>query len=65
MLLGGGAGLRWALVALLPVYAIGGLICLGARKTYAKDLAFAIAETRRTEPFRQARGTRRHAAASE
>jgi MFS family permease len=53
--LGGGAALRWALVALLPVYAIGGLICLGARKTYAKDLAFAIAETRRTEPYRLAR----------
>jgi MFS family permease len=53
--LGGGAALRWALVLLLPVYAIGGLICLGARRTYAKDLAFAIAETRRTEPFRQAR----------
>ena len=33
----------------------GGIICLGARKYYAKDLAFALAETRRTEPFRQAR----------
>lgn len=55
VLLGGGPALRWALVALLPVYAVGGVICLGARKHYAKDLAFAIAETRRTEPFRQAR----------
>jgi MFS family permease len=54
--LGGGAfGLKWALVLLLPVYAIGGLICLGATRTYAKDLSFVIAETRRTEPFREAR----------
>jgi MFS family permease len=53
--LGGGAALRWALVLLLPIYAIGGLICLGARKTYAKDLAFALAETKRTEHYRQAR----------
>jgi MFS family permease len=60
---GGGAGIRWALVALLPVYAIGGLICLGARKHYAKDLAFALAETRRTEPFRQARHAAQQAAA--
>ncbi|MDX6285100.1 MAG: hypothetical protein QOG53_585 [Frankiales bacterium] len=60
VLLGGGTAIRWALVALLPVYAIGGLICLGARKTYAKDLAFAIAETRRTEPFRRARDTDGH-----
>jgi MFS family permease len=53
--LGGGAALRWAIVLLLPIYALGGLICLGARKTYAKDLAFALAETRRTEPFREGR----------
>ncbi|MFL6239726.1 MAG: MFS transporter [Actinomycetes bacterium] len=63
VLLGGGTAIRWALVALLPVYAIGGIICLGARKTYASDLAFAIAETRRTEPFRQARHAAAHAAA--
>jgi MFS family permease len=55
VLFGGGPALRWALVAVLPVYAIGGLICLGARRYYAKDLSFAIAETRRTEPFRHAR----------
>jgi MFS family permease len=54
-LLGGGTSLRWALVLLMPIYAIGGLIALGARRTYAHDLAFALAETRRTEPYRQAR----------
>jgi MFS family permease len=56
LLYGGHAhGLQWALVTLMPIYAIGGLICLGARKTYGTDLAFAIAETKRTEPFRAAR----------
>jgi hypothetical protein len=49
---------------LLPVYAVGGIICLGARKTYAKDLAFVIAETRRTEPFREARTAAAEAARS-
>jgi hypothetical protein len=54
--LGGHAfGLKWALVILMPIYAIGGLIVLGARRTYATDLSYAIVETRRTEPFRQAR----------
>jgi hypothetical protein len=64
VLFGGGPALRWALVAVLPVYAIGGLICLGARRYYAKDLSFALAETRRTEPFRRAREEARLAAAA-
>ena len=50
-----GIGLRWALVVLMPLYAVSGLIVLGARKTYAHDLAFVAAETARTEPYRRER----------
>jgi len=48
-------GLRWALVLLMPLYAVSGVIVLGARRTYSRDLAFVAAETARTEPFRRDR----------
>ena len=48
-------GLRWALVLFMPLYAVGGLVALGARRTYAADLAFVLAETERTEVYRRAR----------
>jgi MFS family permease len=40
-------GLRWALVALTPVYAVGGVIMLGAARHYPADVAFVVAESRR------------------
>ena len=40
-------GLQTALVAVTPVYAIGGLIMLLAARTYPSDLAFVAAESRR------------------
>jgi MFS family permease len=40
-------GLRWALVALTPVYAIGGLLMLFAARHYPADVAFVAAEARR------------------
>jgi MFS family permease len=40
-------GLKTALVAITPVYAVGGLIMLLAARTYASDLAFVAAESRR------------------
>jgi MFS family permease len=40
-------GLRLALVALTPIYAIGGLLMLLALRTYPRDLAFVLAESRR------------------
>jgi MFS family permease len=45
--------LRWAIVSLTPLYAVGGLIMLLAVKTYPRDVAFVVAESRRraeTEP---------------
>ncbi|MGI8663672.1 MAG: MFS transporter [Acidimicrobiales bacterium] len=39
--------LRTAFLLVLPVYAVGGLIMLLAARTYASDLAFVVAETRR------------------
>jgi MFS family permease len=41
------AGLRWAIVAACPLYAIGGLIMLGAARHYPKDIAYVIAHARR------------------
>jgi sugar phosphate permease len=40
-------GLKTALVAITPVYAVGGLIMLLAARTYPTDLAFVAAESRR------------------
>ncbi len=40
-------GLRLALVVLTPIYAIGGLMMLLALRTYPRDLAFVLAESRR------------------
>lgn len=39
-------GLRWAIVAVCPVYALGGLIMLLAVRTYPKDIATVIAYCR-------------------
>jgi MFS family permease len=43
-------GLRLAIVALTPLYAIGGLIMLLAARTYPGDIAFVLAEARRNRP---------------
>ncbi|GAC1311648.1 MAG: MFS transporter [Acidimicrobiales bacterium] len=43
-------GLRLAIVALTPLYAIGGLIMLFAARTYPGDIAFVMAEARRNRP---------------
>lgn len=43
-------GIRLALVAFTPLYAIGGLVMLLALRHYAWDLAFVLAETRRRPP---------------
>ena len=40
-------GLQTALVAVTPVYAVGGVIMLLAARTYPSDLAFVAAESRR------------------
>jgi sugar phosphate permease len=40
-------GLQTALVAITPLYAIGGVIMLFAARTYPSDLAFVAAESRR------------------
>ena len=39
--------LRTAIVACIPLYAIGGIVMLRAAKTYPSDLAFVVAESRR------------------
>lgn len=41
------SGLRWAIVAACPLYAVGGLIMLGAARHYPKDIAYVIAHARR------------------
>jgi MFS family permease len=40
-------GLRYALVAITPLYAIGGVIMLLAARSYPTDLAFVVAEAQR------------------
>ena len=40
-------GLRMALVAFSPIYAVGGVIMLFAARTYPTDVAFVVAESRR------------------
>ena len=50
-----GISLRWALVAFMPIYAVSGLVVLLARRTYAEDLAFVLAETERTQVYRSQR----------
>ncbi len=40
-------GLRWAIVAACPLYALGGLIMLGAARHYPRDIAYVIAHARR------------------
>jgi MFS family permease len=40
-------GLRWAIVAACPLYALGGLIMLGAARYYPRDIAYVIAYARR------------------
>jgi hypothetical protein len=41
-------GIATALSLLTPIYAVGGLIVLKARASYATDLAYVFAEARRT-----------------
>jgi MFS family permease len=48
--------LRWALVAITPVYAVGGLLMLRAARHYPADLAYVVAESRRARESRGDRG---------
>lgn len=41
-------GLRWAIVIACPLYALGGLIMLLAARTYPRDIATVIAQSRRS-----------------
>lgn len=41
-----GSGLRWAIVAACPLYAIAGLIMLGALRHYPRDMAAVVAGAR-------------------
>jgi MFS family permease len=43
-------GLRYAIVAICPIYAVGGVIMLLAARTYPADVAFVVAESRRCSP---------------
>jgi MFS family permease len=42
-------GLRWAIVAACPLYALGGIIMLAAARTYPRDIATVIAHCRRLD----------------
>jgi MFS family permease len=46
-LLAGPLGLRLAIVAIIPLYAVGGLIMLFAARSYPRDVAFVVAESKR------------------
>jgi hypothetical protein len=51
----GAFGLQTALVAVTPIYAVGGLIMWFAARTYPSDLAFVAAESRRLRAAADAR----------
>jgi predicted MFS family arabinose efflux permease len=46
-------GLRGAIVALTPLYAVGGLVMLAAARHYPSDVAFVVAESRRVRVLRE------------
>jgi predicted MFS family arabinose efflux permease len=47
-LLSGPLGLRMAIVAIIPLYAVGGVVMLFAAKSYPRDVAFVVAESKRS-----------------
>lgn len=49
-------GLRAALVAFSPIYALGGLVMLAAVRHYPHDIAFVLAEARRRRAEREVTG---------
>lgn len=52
--------LRTALMIFTPIYAVGGLIMLGAARYYAADLAFVVAETERAQNLTRVSGWSGH-----
>jgi MFS family permease len=46
-LLSGVLGLRMAIVSIVPLYAVGGVIMLFAARSYPRDVAFVVAESKR------------------
>jgi hypothetical protein len=49
--------LRVAFLLFTPLYAVGGLVMIGAARTYPSDLAFVLAETARIEGLKRAEMT--------
>jgi MFS family permease len=49
--------LRVAFLLFTPLYAVGGLVMIGAARTYPSDLAFVLAETARIEELKRAEMT--------
>ena len=47
-LLSGPLGLRLAIVAIIPLYAVGGFVMLFAARSYPHDVAFVVAESKRS-----------------
>jgi protein-S-isoprenylcysteine O-methyltransferase Ste14 len=39
-------GLHWAIVAICPLYALGGLIMLAAARYYPRDISYVVANAR-------------------